>query len=963
MSTAARIDELRKKFEENPRRYFAPLANEYRKAGDLPQAIALCREHLPKQPGHMSGYIVFGQALFEAGELAEARGVFEQALDLDPENLIALRHLGDIAKNSGDTVTARRWWERVLDADPRNDDIAAQLATLGTGRTPISSPAITPPAAPSSVTPFTRPMETPPIGIPSFGLAAMPTPDSVMRAVDLDAIAPHLPSRTPIDLDAIESAGAQTVPSPKDEADAFEFPDDATIPEAAAPPMADARSSADLLDLASADDEVAHPVDAAVTDVAIAEERSAPLHAADDASVTAVDEAFEEGLVAPTWPDTSDLVARVLTPRAPTPISLTPQSRTPISSAVLADTVAAFGAEPQDAPIMESSVAHVPAEATFVAQPQPTESSDDAEPVFEEVIELDVLDLDAAASVEPEVASIDSAVDAVEYDASPVESDLAEPVSEQRQDDFEAPVAAAYAASEEMLAAAAEETPGNAVLEASDAPVDDAWNADASVDDVTDVEAWHSPTDTVEAEHVEAAATPAPEFVASTTPSDVALPWLAVPDAELVSPAEEASEQPGLEELAEAFAGDARAAGLDASVTVASLEEPVASDDVQSFADLAANSDEAALDEGYPEELVDVAPEAASVSSESPAFVTETMGELLVSQGFLARAVTVYEELVRRRPFDVVLDARLNELREMVAASMTVSHPTPAAATPAIATPAMATPAIGAAVTHDELAHAAPDVTEAEAIAASFEDATFVPTMPTPAYGTPAFGTPFSSASLTPPMAAVATPLVTPPVAHYPTPYAQPSQDSVLGRRTAREWFSALAARRVPRRTPAQSSVAIEAPADGLSSLFGTDPEGHDDSAARSLAEAFAPVSADDVATGHTLDFDFARATPAFGSVASEMDSPTGGLSRITPVVPPRAMSATPAGTFAPISAPSSGSPLGGGSNAGFAFDKFFPDPATRRGTPAAAAPSTPEAPVTDDLAQFSAWLKGLGNT
>jgi hypothetical protein len=54
MSTAARIDELRKKFEENPRRYFAPLANEYRKAGDLSQAIALCREHLPKQPGHMS---------------------------------------------------------------------------------------------------------------------------------------------------------------------------------------------------------------------------------------------------------------------------------------------------------------------------------------------------------------------------------------------------------------------------------------------------------------------------------------------------------------------------------------------------------------------------------------------------------------------------------------------------------------------------------------------------------------------------------------------------------------------------------------------------------------------------------------------------------------------------------------------------------------------------------------------
>ena len=124
MSTATRIDELRKKFEEHPRRYFAPLANEYRKTGELAQAIALCREHLPKQPGHMSGYIVFGQALFESGALEEARTVFEQALSLDPENLIALRHLGDIAKMNGDASAARRWYERVLDADPRNDDEA-----------------------------------------------------------------------------------------------------------------------------------------------------------------------------------------------------------------------------------------------------------------------------------------------------------------------------------------------------------------------------------------------------------------------------------------------------------------------------------------------------------------------------------------------------------------------------------------------------------------------------------------------------------------------------------------------------------------------------------------------------------------------------------------------------------------------------------------------------------------------
>jgi len=131
MASSARIDELRKKFDENPRRYFAPLANEYRKSGHLDQAIALCRAHLPQQSDHMSGHVVFAQALHEAGATDEAAAVFETALSLDPENLIALRHLGDIARERGDIPGARAWYQRVFDADPRNEEIAAEIAALG----------------------------------------------------------------------------------------------------------------------------------------------------------------------------------------------------------------------------------------------------------------------------------------------------------------------------------------------------------------------------------------------------------------------------------------------------------------------------------------------------------------------------------------------------------------------------------------------------------------------------------------------------------------------------------------------------------------------------------------------------------------------------------------------------------------------------------------------------------------
>ncbi len=142
MASSARIEELERKFNENPRRYFAPLANEYRKAGDLQQAIAICRTYVPQQPAHMSGHIVFGQALFESGELDEARGVFEAALSLDPENLIALRHLGDIARSRHEISAARSWYQRVLDADPRNDEITALVSSLDaaglSSRTPVS---------------------------------------------------------------------------------------------------------------------------------------------------------------------------------------------------------------------------------------------------------------------------------------------------------------------------------------------------------------------------------------------------------------------------------------------------------------------------------------------------------------------------------------------------------------------------------------------------------------------------------------------------------------------------------------------------------------------------------------------------------------------------------------------------------------------------------------------------------
>ncbi|HEY8165603.1 MAG TPA: tetratricopeptide repeat protein, partial [Gemmatimonadaceae bacterium] len=153
MQGTTRIDELKQKFHENPRRYFAPLANEYRKAGDPEQAIAICRAHLAQQPGHMSGHVVYGQALYDAGRIDEARSVFEKALSLDPENVIVLRHLGDIARHAGKSDEARHWYTKALDVDPQDTEIAAYLAELteplmASGARASVTPAPVPEAAP-----------------------------------------------------------------------------------------------------------------------------------------------------------------------------------------------------------------------------------------------------------------------------------------------------------------------------------------------------------------------------------------------------------------------------------------------------------------------------------------------------------------------------------------------------------------------------------------------------------------------------------------------------------------------------------------------------------------------------------------------------------------------------------------------------------------------------------------------
>jgi hypothetical protein len=277
MAAPNRVEELRKRYHENPRRFFAPLANEYRKTGFPDRAILLCEKHLAEQPDNLNGLVVYGQTLFESGRQPDAKRPFEMALGIDPENLIALRHLGDIAKAEGDTEGARKWYERVLEFDRRNEEVLALLDSVG-GPTEKEHPS-GPSSAPSIVNVAS-----------SVSLSGGGSDDaSSIGMIDLDAPAP-----------IVEVPSAPSAPKPKPALAA-----EKTV-EVSAQPKPAKRGS--LMDIAFDFGEVASPAAAATP----------PAPAAPILGAEAAEYGFAES-PSSRPPALEEMATLITAPRSPTP--------------------------------------------------------------------------------------------------------------------------------------------------------------------------------------------------------------------------------------------------------------------------------------------------------------------------------------------------------------------------------------------------------------------------------------------------------------------------------------------------------------------------------------------------------------------------------------------------------------------------------------------------------------------
>ncbi len=132
MAAPSEIEKLERRYAENPDgRFFAPLADAYRKAGNVTRALELVRAGLGKHPDYLSAHIVLGRCLLDKGDDAEAEQTFRSVLDLDAENIIALKSLAEITERTGRTSDARRWLQKLLVVDSMNVEAEADLQRLG----------------------------------------------------------------------------------------------------------------------------------------------------------------------------------------------------------------------------------------------------------------------------------------------------------------------------------------------------------------------------------------------------------------------------------------------------------------------------------------------------------------------------------------------------------------------------------------------------------------------------------------------------------------------------------------------------------------------------------------------------------------------------------------------------------------------------------------------------------------
>lgn len=131
MSGTPELFHYLRKYQENPTsRIFAPLAEAYRKAGLLDEAIDIAREGLTHHPGFVGGRVALARSLFDKKDY---RGVLEelrQVIQDVPDNVIAQRLVAESNLILGRVAEALDAYKMLLYLSPEDRELGRIVQEL-----------------------------------------------------------------------------------------------------------------------------------------------------------------------------------------------------------------------------------------------------------------------------------------------------------------------------------------------------------------------------------------------------------------------------------------------------------------------------------------------------------------------------------------------------------------------------------------------------------------------------------------------------------------------------------------------------------------------------------------------------------------------------------------------------------------------------------------------------------------
>jgi tetratricopeptide (TPR) repeat protein len=109
---------------------FAQLADLYRKAQRIDEAVALCRQGLTRYPQYTTARLILAKACLADGRVEEAAAEVRTALEQSPKDVQCLRLAAEIERRQGRVDAAAEHLERAVKVDPGDREARALLSLL-----------------------------------------------------------------------------------------------------------------------------------------------------------------------------------------------------------------------------------------------------------------------------------------------------------------------------------------------------------------------------------------------------------------------------------------------------------------------------------------------------------------------------------------------------------------------------------------------------------------------------------------------------------------------------------------------------------------------------------------------------------------------------------------------------------------------------------------------------------------